>query len=331
MNIAQLESLLREVSAEISLLEAQVAPLQGSHDALYRKVAQFELDNKHKNLAKPQLPKLPNGPSDDPPLIHFSYFDDSILHYFAPAGSGPTVDASGGDKKVLQNIDAKTRGATFALQELMWRLGGVSGFPINNRLYDDSSDALLGLRFDILSHASHRFVLPHYIILRRRQHKSQSGDLKWLVFRSTTPTYVPLAAFSHLLLEDKLYDFVHRVRECLVYTQYKHDKFLGLADMTYGDVFGDGSVIKLVSSIEKDLECRRVLLHMYNHSVTTKQSHIIKLQCGDSEIEKVDCNLMGGSVDDTLFVELQLGNCDLVKLNSCFKTIARYLRDHGLL
>lgn len=331
MDHALLEALLRDLTAEIALLEAQLAPLQSSHDALYRKVTRFENENKHKNLAKPLLPKIPQPPSDDPPLVHFSYFDDSIHHYFAPDGSGTTVDSKSGDEKVLHHIDAKTSGAKFALQELTWRLGGISAFPINNRLYDDSSDALLGVRFDILSHFTHQFVLPHYIILRRRQHKSSADELKWLVFRYTTPSYLPLATFTHFLLEDNLYDFVQSVRECLVYTQYKHDKFLLVSGMTYGDVFGDGSTSKLVSSIEKDLECRRVVLHFENHSATTKQLHTVELDCGGSAIQKVNCNLAGGSPGDNLFVESLLANCSFSKITSSLGIVARYLRNHGLL
>lgn len=330
MDSTLLESLLAELSAEISQIESQLGPLQTTHDALFRKVAQFELENKHKNLAKPQLPKLPQPPSEDPHLIHFSYFDDSIQHFFAPAGSGPVVNVDARDEKVLHHIDIKTRNAESALQELLWRLGGVSAFPINNRLYDDSSDALLGLRFDVLSHTLLLFLLPHYIILRRREDKSAS-NLKWLVFRYTTPPYVPLAAFSHLLLENNLHDFVHCVRECLVYTQYKHDKFQLVAEMTYHDIFGDNSSVKFISSVEKDLECNRVLLQLVNHSSESKQLHSIELQCGESEIRKVNCQLVGGSTEDNLYVESLLSTSEFSNFSSSLKSLATYLRNHALL
>lgn len=348
--LLDIEAQLLDLSAQIAALDVQLAPLQAAHDAVFRRVAQFEAENKHKNLTRPVVPKHHNALShqntllhhnvaiaDDPPLIHFSYFDDSIRHYFQN-GSLPSEPAVGrpAPEKVLDHIDVKTRGAQNALEELVWRLGGVSAFPINDRLYDNTNDALLGLRFDILSHVSLRFVQPHYIILRRRADKSI--ELKWLVFRYTTPPYVPLASFSHLLKVDRLHDFAHLVRSCLVRTQYKHDKFEAVAQLTYREVLGVetefpdsvGTETKLVT-VEKDLECRRVSLHIENHSGVRKQVHTIELECGHSSIDKVKCKLAEGSTEQNIYVETSLANCGFTSLASSLKTLAKYLRNQGLL
>lgn len=322
-----LETELDALAAEIQRLDAEIMPLQVAHDDLYKKVAQFEADNKHKHLTKPLAPRRVSPHPDEPPLIYYEYFDDSIRHYFSqdapPEPLAPSV------QNVLHQVDTRLSGAQNALLELVWRLGGVSAFPINNRLYDDSTDALLGLRFDILSHRTLRYLQPHYIILRRRADKSDNSF--WLVFRYTTPVYVPLAKYALFLAEDRLWHFVDLVRAYLVKTQYKHDKFDALAAITYADVFGLG-LQRLISAMEKDLECRRIVLRIDSNSINDngrKQLHVIELVCGVAAIEKVTCRF--GEQNQRLHIETELASCGLTNLERGFGVVAKYMRQHDLL
>lgn len=321
-----------DLANQIAALDSQVASLQQNHDSVFRTVAQFEADNKHKNLTRPLLPKpLQQNSGDDPPLIHFSYFDDLINHYFHKQSSSQDL-APPTHEKVLGAISTRLQGANSALQELVWRLGGVSAFPINNTLYDDSADALLGIRFDVVSRLANKYVLPHYIILRRREDKLAVH--KWLVFRYTTPPYVPLGSYSHYLDDDNLFEFADSVRACLVRTQYKHDKFDKLAQKKLADIFGPQNdphdSLLLFSAVEKDLECRRVALHINAKMGRLKHSSI-ELECGLTSIEKVHCVLEGASKEELMFSELQLTGCNFNNLESSFVSLAKYLRSHNLL
>lgn len=319
--ISMIEVELTALADEISSLENEVATLQQSHDSVFRTVAQFEADNKHKNLTKLPLPK-PQLLSEDPPLIHFSYFDDLINQYFQ--NTDKTEEVSPAQENVLGEIGQKYQGANLALRELVWRLGGVLAFPINNRLYDELSDALMGIRFDVLSHVSRKFVLPHYIILRRREDKL--ALTKWLVFRYTTPQYVPLDRFSHHLEKDDLCAFAENVREILVKTQYKHDKLEKVGKIKELEVFdasGDASGDGLLVGVEKDLECRRVLLSLKEVTV--------ELECGLSEIENVHCKIERATNEQLLFAEMQLKGCNFNNLQSQLLSLAKYLRSHNLI
>lgn len=311
-----IEAELTALADEISSLENEVATLQQSHDSVFRTVAQFEADNKHKNLTKLPLPK-PQLHSEDPPLIHFSYFDDLINQYFQ--NTEQKEEVSPAQENVLGEIGQKYKGANLALRELVWRLGGVLAFPINNRLYDELSDALMGIRFDVLSHNSNKFVLPHYIILRRREDKLSLT--KWLVFRYTTPQFVPLDRFSHYLEKDDLCAFAESVREILVKTQYKHDKLEKLGKIKELEAF-DGAGDGLLVGVEKDLECRRVLLNFKGNTV--------ELECGLSQIENVHCKIQGATNEELLFAEMQLKGCNFNNLQSQLLSLAKYLRSHNL-
>lgn len=325
-----------DLAGQVAALDAELGPLQTAHDAVYRLVAQFEAENKHKNLKRPTVAKprdsAPQVPpdSDDPPLIHHSYFDDSIRHFFhdlvAATGDAPT--STHNQETVLKHIDLRMRGAHHALEELVWRLGGVTAFPINDRLYDNTANALMGLRFDVLAHATGKFLQPHYIILRRREDKD--GRLRWLVFRYTTPAYVPLSSFTHLLDQDRLADFVDLVRACLVRIQYKHDKWHAVGNLTYGDVFGAdlGLQSTKLASVSTDLECARVSVELRN---LRDQVHLIEIQCGEVAIQTVSCKLAHATPNQNLFAETSLANCNITHLASTFIALARYMRQHELL
>lgn len=232
---AEIDSLKSEIAA----LRADIGLLQSDHDALYRKVASFEASNKHRNLQRLRPPSRHLPPADDPPLILDSYFDDSIKAYFASeatsVGQEPAQNAPSGDSLVA--IQERTRQGAYALLESIHRFGGITAFPINDVLYDSSEDALLGLRFDVLSHSSNAFLPSHYVILRRILLKDQRTH--WQVFRYTTPAYISLDACKHHLQDPDesrgLRKFCEHLRDALVATQFKHDTIKHICLLSYTD------------------------------------------------------------------------------------------------
>ncbi|GEQ68528.1 hypothetical protein JCM33374_g2196 [Metschnikowia sp. JCM 33374] len=320
-----LQEELHQLEKDIASLQEEVGPLQEQYDHIFREVSVFEAENKHKKLSRPPVPKrvpLANNTidfDDAPPLIHHSHFDASIEKYFNQSDeakrSAQETD-SNNDDEILAKISLKTVAGQLALRESILRFGGITAFAINDHLYDTQDDALLGLRFDVLSHTTRQFLKPHYIILRRRNLSfketapSSTSPLApapapasspvqnhWSVFRYTTPPHVPLDQLQRLLsAADEaagLQSFVERVRASLVSVQYKHDKLHSLSTLTHEEVFGFGSENKVVSKIEKDLSCQRIVLWVNNHSLPTKplQPLEIELICDELKIESVIAGL----------------------------------------
>lgn len=317
----ELAAEIETLQQDITRLETELRPLQSDYDMLFRQVAQFEAENKHKHLTKPSLPQRRTDDDDDaPPLIHYSYFDDSIKKFFPAVAQKPEPSILDD----LLRIQEKATAGQFALEESIMRFGGVTAFPINDRLYDTLDDALLGLRFDILAHSTNRYLTPHYIILRRRPLKLQEN--KWLVFRYTTPAFVPLDQFSKQLDvgddEESLQKFAQSVRRYLVSVQYKHDKLDQLATIPYSDI-GKESDLPIVTKIERDLECRRVTLF-----IGLQKTHQIELLCGLSQVESAACRV--GNKEHAMYVETVLNNSDFKNLSGTMKSVLKYLLNHKL-
>lgn len=338
-----IEQDLRDLESQIAALTEELRPLQADHDALFKQVARFEADNKHKNLSRPPVPKrvVPDPDDDVPPLIHYSCFDEAIQAYFhdpEPAGPEAQLDTD----LVLAEIDARARGSDHALHESILRCSGVTAFPIDENLYDSRDDALLGLRFDLLCHTTLRFLKPHYIILRQRHlHDKASLELTpWHIFRYTTPAYVPLDRLSLLLGDLDL--FVQEVQLYLVHTQYKHDKMEQVAALTYADLPGtekaeslatvdsatttpteEPPARKIVSNLDKDLECRAVSLRI--------NGTVIDLTCGLSLVEHASCTLSLPNPLARIFISALLANAEFSVLRTRFIHVFAYMRDHRLL
>ncbi|KAJ8143011.1 hypothetical protein OY671_003848 [Metschnikowia pulcherrima] len=330
---------IEELEKEIAALSAEIVPLQEKHDQIVREVSLFEAENKHIKYTKPDLPRKHVSPQDfeldDPPtLIHHSHFDPSIEKYFRSNSSKVPIE-TGSNDSILAKIQLKTAAGRLALKESILRFGGITAFAINERLYNTEDDALLGLRFDVLSHASGKFLKPHYIILRRRQIEAKDGILskKWHVFRYTTPAYVHLDQFGHYLLHENedygLQRFVESVRSSLVSVQYKHDKVDQLASYTYNTVFENGSDDQIVSKLDKDLECRRIVLSLENQSSSVRHALEIELLCDHMAIETVTCRF--GEANCETIVQMMLQGCDFQNLGSVFKDVVKYLRQNGIL
>lgn len=308
--------------AEIAGLRADIGPLQSSHDSLFRQVANYEASNKH-HLQKHHRPRHTVAPSDDPPLILDSYFDDSIRTYFETA-SNQKETAAPPQSDSLTSIQDRTRQGSYALIESIHRFGGITAFPINDALYDTSEDALLGLRFDILSHSSNAFLPSHYVILRRVLSKDQRHN--WLVFRYTTPAYISLDSYKHHLTHQDeahgLQKFCECIRAALVATQYRHDTINSISQLTYGDFGLDPSNSKVFVSSDTDMQCRRVVLAL------SDRKYSIELLLGSKSIDSVSSTLPNRAA---LHISALLSNATIESLRSAFSQALTYLRHESLI
>lgn len=273
-----------DLQSEIEALESEIKFLSSDHDVLFKEVAAFEADNKHRNLSKPTINiKRQHRASlldySDPPLITDSIFDASIASYFTDAAESKLLQRPHSDSLLL-SIEARAANVENILYENVARFGGITAFAINGYLYNPDDDGLLGLRFDQMSHHTRKFTQSHYVILRRRilEHKSGSTqDPEWVVFRHTIPAYILLANIAERISsEAELQHFAARVREELVKVQYKGDKLDSL-DLESANL-KDAVVV-----IDRDLECRVVKIQLKLGNMISE----LQLTCGPDVIDEV--------------------------------------------
>lgn len=287
-----MEDELVALQNEIRSLQADIEPLETELQGLQRQVAQFETQNKIVSVhLKPTFPKevpIADDHEEAPPVIHDEYFDESIRKYFKerPLTTQSRV-AVKPTLTILANIEQRTVGRAVLLVENVRRFGGVTAFPLNDRLYDSEDCTLLGLRFDVLDHGTGRFREPCYIILRRKRYLEDTvadENLQWLIFRYTTPAYVSLDKLSKHLAqsagETSLLCFAEAVRRRLVLVQYKHNLFDQLARLTHKDVFDDEKS-EPIALIEKNSDCSLVVIHLQNHKIelTCEEANVIDVKC----------------------------------------------------
>lgn len=183
--------------------------------------------------------------------------------------------------------------------ENIFRLGGLTAFPVNdptrysnkqdttntNTEYDDR---FLGLRFDIFSRYESKFLIPHYIILKKIE-KNNS----WSIFKTTIPKYIPLSKISNDYLNNDLTKFVSIIRKNLISIEFKKNIFSKLKD-------------KLVSpsSLEHDLDFTKIKINL-------KDLLQIVIICSLNKIESVvtiplriyDNEIGGNGEDDPIINE----------------------------
>lgn len=325
----EVESEIRNLENEINVLKADISPLQIQHDSLLRQVTTFESSNNLRPLPRHNKARAGAGNNtnpDDPPLIVDSYFDDSLRAYFAPAkaSSSRQKNTQAPQSESLASIQERAIQGSYALLESLHRFGGITAFPINDKLYDSSEDALLGLRFDVLSQSTGAFLAPHYIILRRS--RSKDNLTHWLVFRYTTPAYISLDSFKHhLLASDEaqgLQKFVECVRDSLVATQYRHDTIHDISNLLRAEIGleGDGEA-KVFTAVDSDLQCRRVELKV-------SEKVAFELLLGASSVELVNTTLPN---EASLHVTALLVNASIESLKSAFSQSLSYLSHQKLI
>lgn len=214
------------------------------------------------------------------------------------------------------------------LYENIYRLGGISAFPINEYLFKGEEE-LLGLRFDIMSHLQNKYLTPHYVILRKiaTLDKTENISYNWTVYRHTLPAYVPLIDISKKLTEDDsgILAFTKEIRQFLLKIQYKHDKFDSITKLKYNN-FGINSDKGLIRKINRDLMCQKLTIYVTNR-LTGKGYHTIDVICTDSNIQTVaiKAETSFGSKEDIIYCENMLRNCSMNNLVKTFRKVFNYL------
>lgn len=235
------------------LITSQINDLNGEIAALRAEIDQLEIErnelDKHASSLDNSEPHV-----DSTEVITHVPFDSLVAEFFGSNSLVETVEAQ--KENLLPELKNNI------LYENMLRIGGITAFPVNDHTL--GSEKVLGIRLDNFSHKSHKFLLPHYVILRAITDKS--GEALWEVWRHTLPVFIPLQEYSKELPD--LDKFVRLLRRHLVLVQYKHDKF---------DLLGE----QLQAKVVKDLLCEHVKVEI--ESVT------FDLKCLLDQVELVTC------------------------------------------
>lgn len=348
MDIGQLNAEIDSVQRDLKSLNQEIDPLSVQFDTLKEELRLLEEsvdENENENEQDQHRHRHHKSKGHDydetiPPLVQHSHFDDSIAKFFMNDDQEEVIDDQPYKKQKLNdlsnNILAKADGTVELKENLLYenvfRFGGITAFPINKFLFNDD-DEVLGLRFDIFSHFRKQYLKPHYIILKkvdRRNKQNVYDSLKWSVYRHTVPVYVALEEYDeHLLVENEqsgLNAFASSVRDQLIQIQYKHDKldFCQQISLESLDNDVDSSSRKVIKKIEKDLECRRVIIYIKSRfSIGKNTNHELQLTCSDSSIDTVYLLLL--NKQDILY-EKQAIYAESVLRGSSFKDLIKKLR-----
>lgn len=265
-----------ETRDDIASLEAELANLGKDRDMLQRQVELLETGGG-------------GGGGGAAEILQHQYFDKLILPFFelgAPAEDGAGL-APGGELAVAPGALALALALAQALLENIHRLGGVTAFPLNDRLL--AGDELVGLRFEV--YAARRFHTPHYVILRREHAKS--GARAWRVFKHTLPAFLA----AELGPADDYRALASRVRAALWRLQHRRDKLDQLA--------------LLGLAVERDLQCRRVTI--------TRAPWTLVATCADTYIAEVEVS--GATPADAARIAAMLTRCDFSHLVKTFRQL----------
>lgn len=337
MEVKQLELEIEGVRQDIRSLQQEIDPLQLQYDQLARELLSLEAELESESPEENPHARSKAQYDDSVPLVQHSYFDESIAHLFADdAWEEP---ASSKKQKIhqlsydiLARADAAVEVKENILYENVFRFGGITAFPINKTLVKDE---ILGLRFDRLSHSKHQFITPHYMILRKINRNTKLlnyGVLKWGIHRHTLPVYVPLEQFDKYLLEEDEVEGVRKfavaIRNSLISTQYKHDKFDAILQMKHAE-----SDIKYVHKLERDLECSRVVITLSLRQKSKQRAHHeIQLMCSSTAIETASMSFANEDFEQQrLVVESVLKGAEFRDLVKKFRKVFDYLLQENVL
>lgn len=230
---------------EIETLRAEVEQLE-------HEISKYTQDKEDANKQLDELKNQPDPISENemdsdsndesiPQVISHNHFDPEVARILAEANKAKKHTTP----EEVSNI----------LYENIFRFTGITAFPINKTLLSED-ETVFGIRFDIFSAHDKKFVAPHYVILKKTPHEKDPNHYRWSVFRHTLPAYIPISeaeAFLEVGLDEdnqSVSNFAHLIYSYLAQTQAKHD------------IFSTVSHNPQVKSIEKDLACHRVCIHL---------------------------------------------------------------------
>lgn len=247
---------LTDIQADIDDLEGEVARLQQEYDHLTSQISG-------------------SAPKASISKVTHEFFDDQIA---------PLLGVMAPEAKEDNEADTAFY---HVLHEAFYRLAGVTAFPI--------ADDTVGIRFDNYNLRTKRFDIPHYMILRSIT-DAKLGTLKWTVYKSTVPEFVPVSQYAHQLdgSRDLIVRFSCLVRQYLVRWHYNKEKFHRVCRALHIPV----SIDLAGAEVRLGKKCR--------------------LQCSNTTIEVVDCEYpqVVQGLSDTLIEDLAKN----------LRGIARYLR-----
>lgn len=271
-----------ETRDDVASLEAELANLGKDRDMLQRQVELLEAGGGAGG----------GGGGAGAEILQHQYFDKLILPFFDELATGLASGLAPGLAPAEEQAPAPADvppGAheLAALLENIHRLGGVTAFPLNDRLL--AADELVGLRFEV--YAARRFHTPHYVILRREHAKG--GARAWRVFKHTLPAFLA----AELEPPDDYRALASRVRAALWRLQHRHDKLDQLALLGF--------------AVERDLQCRRVTI--------ARAPLTLVATCADTYIAEVEVS--GAAPADAARIAAMLTRCEFTHLVKTFRQL----------
>lgn len=318
MNLDSLQVEVDDIKQDIVALETEVNDLNSHHSELLEQLNLLEAD-----FPGPDRPDDGDNRDIDVDIDTEDagaqetqldrHFDPSIAKYFSSdAKRAPITPPEPASFHTVSHLTNQN-----ILYENIFRFGGATAFPINNH----SPDELFGLRFDIYSWTSSTFVTPHYVILKKisvsnKQHQTRD---QWTVFKHTLPSYVPYVDDEKLLHSSGDVDqFATSIRNFLCCVQYKHDKLQQLQTVDWSSLVP--IKYKIISNIEKDLACSRVVIHLKRFQ--------IEMICSQSSIEIANFSIFNATVDTCKSI---LTDSTFTDLKKNFRRIISLLYEKDLL
>lgn len=138
-----------------------------------------------------------------PGPVNHEYFDKTINKYFQ--NEQPRV-------KNNRASDWNTSGNI--LLENIYRMFGITAFPVRKPNSKSKKPNLLGIRIEIFNEIDLIFETPHYLILEKNK-----KTLKWDIFKHTIPNFIQIQEIAigkyDNLSDFYLFEFIKEIRDIL--------------------------------------------------------------------------------------------------------------------
>ena len=342
--INNIEREIDEIKADIALIEKDLTSSQLQKQQLQEEIEALVLEQQKQMQDKTKESPIPDAADEMDIEIHeiikHNYFDPSIQKYFqhpTPPQSNqlpshenalPTIVSS--QLKPINYLELKEN----VLYENIFRMFGVTAFPINQYLFknnNDPNEQILGLRFDLYSNFTKCFQQPHYCILRKLSfEKNETIFYNWIVYKHTLPSYIPIDEYSKILNEsnndnnsNNLFKFAESIQLTLTKTQYKLDKFNQLLRFNKNQ-FGLDKDEAIFINLDCDLLGQRILLNLSHNSKTQiKKTQMMGLEliCSNDLIEVIHFTNFPNTINSN-----QLLICQAILQNSKINDLIKNFR-----
>lgn len=320
MNSERLKSDIEEVLGDVRLLEEDVATLKKDEALLLEEIRQLERElDQDEKVNNDGNDIINDAETYIPDVFKHSHFDASISKYFVNADTKDDgLEINKHRSLAFKRAEAAVELKENIMYENIFRLGGITAFPLNRYLFNDTEE-IFGIRFDNFSGFKGEYLIPHYVILRKVENvtKDEIVTRNWQIYKHTLPVYVPYNEYeleltnSQLPEDEALLQFTMSIRSYLVSTQYKHDKLDLLSSMKHGDS-------KIFTKIEKDLQAQRIVIDI---AYQPNKSHQIELICSQNLIEIVNLRFHVRKQPQDLVLA-----CETILKNTTFKDLKKNFR-----